>query len=814
MSKAFSLSRAGCLSIHWVALCLVLLSLHGANGGAAKPAASPPAIDEKPAYQNAHLSTTARVNDLLARMTTEEKIGQLLIPEGWKLYRKSGDAAVLNDSVAEVVLGQKAGSIYGIFRADPWTQVTLATGLGPTQSANIANAIQKFAVEKSRLHIPLLLVEECPHGHMALNGTVFPTGLGQASTFNPKLIEQMGRAIATETRAAGGNVCYGPVVDVAREPRWSRVEEGYGEDPFLASSLTSASIHGLQGSSLANEDSVVATLEHFAGAGDPEGGHNLAAIHAGPRELNEVLLPPFKAGVAAGARSITSSYNSIDGVPNVANHWLLTSLLRDQWGFQGYVASDLGGIERLIKPDQVAANTTQAAALALNAGLDADLGGQAFPYLAQALKNGSVSEQALDRAVGRILAAKFDLGLFDRPYVNPQNAERAVNSPSHRALAGQIARESIILFKNEDHTLPLRKNLKSIAVIGPNADSVYNQLGDYTAPQAPSHAVTVLQGLREALASNVTIRYARGCTVRDPSVAGFQAALDAVRQSQIAIVVLGGSSARNFGTAFDATGAARPALGADGSEMESGEGFDRATLVLPGVQEQLLEKIVELGKPVVLVMIAGRPLSLTWATDHVAAILDAFYPGEEGGTAIADVLLGKYNPAGRLPISVPRSVGQLPVFYGDQRPDYVDLKAAPLFPFGFGLSYTTFSYGPLSVTADEIGGTAEVSVEVTNTGATSGDEVVQLYLHERIATVERPQKLLRGFARLHLNAGAKQIVLFHLSPADLAVFAGNYQWIVEPGTFDVSVGASSEDVRQKGQFRVVRTQLLDAAKAP
>jgi beta-glucosidase len=768
-------------------------------------------MDEKPAYQNAHLSTAARVNDLLARMTTEEKIGQLLIPEGWKLYSKSGGAAVLNDSVADVVLRQKAGSIYGIFRADPWTQVTLAIGLEPAESATIANAIQKFAIEKSRLHIPLLLVEECPHGHMAIHGTVFPTGLGQASTFDPKLIEQMGRAIATETRAVGGTVCYGPVVDVARDLRWSRVEEGYGEDPFLASSMTSASIHGLQGSSLANQDSVIATLEHFAGAGDPEGGHNLAPIHAGPRELNEVLLPPFKAGVAAGARSITSSYNSIDGVPNVANRWLLTSLLRDQWGFQGFVASDLGGIERLIKPDQVAADTTQAAAQALNAGLDADLGGEAFPYLAQALQNGSVSERALDRAVGRILAAKFDLGLFDSPYVSSQNAERAVNSESHRALAGQISRESIILLKNADHTLPLRENLQSIAVIGPNADSVYNQLGDYTAPQAPGQSVTVLQGLREALGSNVTLRYAHGCGVRDPSLAGFQAALDAVRQSQISIVVLGGSSARNFGTAFDATGAARPALGADGSEMESGEGFDRATVTLPGVQEQLLEKIVEMGKPVVLVIIAGRPLSLTWATDHVSAILDAFYPGEEGGRAIADVLLGKYNPAGRLPVSVPRSVGQLPVFYGDQRPDYVDLKAAPLFPFGFGLSYTAFSYSPLSVIADEAGGTAEVSVDVTNTGATSGDEVVQLYLHQRIATVERPQKLLRGAARVHLQAGAKQTVHFHLSAADLAVFAADARWIVEPGTFDVSVGASSEDIRQKGQFRVVSTHLLDSA---
>ena len=764
---------------------------------------------EKPAYQNASLSTADRVNDLLARMTTEEKIGQLLIPEGWKLYRTSGGTAELDQSAAQDILEQKAGTIYGVFRADPWTKVTLATGLGPVQSAAIANALQKLAIEKSRLHIPLLLAEECPHGHMAISGTVFPTGLDQASTFDSRLIEQMSRAIATETRATGGNVCYGPVVDVARDLRWSRVEEGYGEDPFLASSMTTAAIHGLQGASLANMDSVVATMEHFAGGGDPEGGHNLGPIHIGTRELNEVFLPPFKAGIDAGARSLVSSYNSIDGVPNSANHWLLTDLLRTQWGFQGFVASDLGGVERLFKPDGVAANLAQASALALKAGMDADLGANAFPHLAEALKNGSVSEQDLDRAVGRILAAKFDLGLFDKPYVDLGNAKRVVGSAPHRALAREVARESIILLKNSAQTLPLSKELASIAVIGPNADSVYNQLGDYTAPQVEGQSITVLRGIRDALGPHAAVRYARGCGVRDMSTAGFKEALDAVAQSQVAVVVMGGSSARNFSTAFDATGAAKPSLSADGSEMESGEGTDRATLNMAGVQEELLKQIVALGKPVVLVTIEGRPLNINWAADHVPAILEAFYPGEEGGSAIADVLFGAYNPAGRLPISVPRAVGQLPVFYGNERPDYVDLPAAPLFPFGYGLSYTTFSYDHLLVSADEKGTGADVSVEITNTGKMSGDEVVQLYLHEQVATVERPARLLKGFERLHLNAGAKQTVHFHLLPADLAVFSQEAKWTVEAGTFDVLVGGSSSDIRQKGQFSLPRTRLLD-----
>jgi beta-glucosidase len=760
-------------------------------------------IDERPAYQNPALSITDRVNDLLARMTTEEKIGQLLVPEGWKLYHQSDGRVTLNENaVDDVILKQKAGSLYGVFRADPWTQITLATGLTPVQSATVANALQKFAIEKSRLHIPLLLVEECPHGHMAIGGTVFPTGLDQASTFDPALIKRMARAIGGETRATGGTICYGPVVDVARDLRWSRIEEGYGEDPFLASSMTYSAVQGLQSSSLGNPDAVVATLEHFVGAGDPEGGHNLGPIHVGIREMNQVILPPFRAGIAAGARSVTTSYNAIDGVPNTANHWLLTDLLRKEWGFQGFVVSDLGGIERLMYADHVADTLAQAAALALNAGLDVDLGGQAFPSLANAMKNGSVSEQTLDRATGRILATKFALGLFERPYVDIEKAKQVVDSEAHRKLALDVARESVILLKNADHALPLSKDLKSIAIIGPNADNVYNQLGDYTAPQIEGHTVTVLQGVREVLGPSANVRYARGCGIRDMSTAGFEEAFDAVRTSEVAVVVLGGSSARDFNTRFDASGAAKPSLSADGSEMESGEGYDRATLNLPGVQEELLERIVALGKPVILVLIEGRPLSVNWAADHVPAILDAFYPGEEGGKAIASILYGEYNPAGRLPVSLPRSVGQLPIFYGDQRPDYVDLASAPMFPFGYGLSYTTFAYDHLVVTAD-----------ITNTGKRSGDEVVQLYLHEQVASIDRPAELLRGFERLHLDAGAKQTVHFHLTPNDLAVFNQNSKWIVEAGTFSVLVGASSADIRQRGQFSIFHTQLIDASRS-
>lgn len=768
-----------------------------------------PQSDAQPSYRNPHLSTRDRVKDLLSRMSREEKIGQLLTLEGWQLYSKTGGEAALNDSVKDLISRQKAGAVYGVFRADPWTQITLSTGLQPVQAAEIANALQRYAISNSRLHIPLLLVEECPHGHMAIGSTVFPTGLGQASTFDPALIGRMAGAIAAETRAAGGNVCYGPVLDVARELRWSRIEEGFGEDPFLTSSMGAAAVHGLQGSSLSSPDSVAATLEHFGGSGQPEGGHNLSPVHAGVRELNEVVLAPFRAGVVAGARSVTSAYNAIDGVPSTANKWLLTDLLRARWGFQGFVVSDLGAVERLTKTQHVAANLEQAASLAINAGVDSDLGGGAFSQLAVAVNSGSVSEQVLDRAVGRVLAAKFDLGLFDNPYVKSENARRLIGSPEHQILAREIARESIILLKNTDHTLPLKKDLKAIAVVGPNADNVYNQLGDYTAPQPDGKVVTVLEAIREALGSHAVVHYARGCGIRSRSTAGFNEALDAVRQSEVAIVVLGGSSARKFNTVFDSSGAVKPSLSADGSEMESGEGTDRASLDLLGVQEQLLNRIVELGKPVILVMIEGRPLSISWAAEHVPAILDAFYPGEQGGRAIADVLVGNYNPAGRLPLSVPRSVGQLPVFYGDERPDYVDLTASPLFPFGHGLSYTTFSYNGLQTLVNAAGAMADVSVEIANTGAVSGDEVAQLYLHERVASVERPLKSLRGFQRVHLGPGAKQTVHFHLSAPDLAVFNQDSRWIVEAGRFDVMVGASSADIRQTGHFVIPRSTFVD-----
>ncbi len=702
------------------------------------------------------------------------------------------------------VMQQQPGVLYGVMRADPWTKVTLKTGLSPRQSAQAANLIQQSAIAQSRLHIPFLFAEECPHGHMAIGATVYPTSLGQASTWDPTLIREMAASIAQETRAAGANVCYGPILDIAREPRWSRVEETYGEDPWLVSRLGEAFVRGLQGNSLQSVDSIAATLKHFAGYGAPEGGHNSGPSHAGPRELQTVFLPAFRVGVEAGAVSVMSSYNAIDGVPSSANPWLLTDLLRGKWHFEGFVTSDLYSVDGLAQSQHVASSLEQAAAQALNAGLDSDLGATAYAHLNQALQSGITTPAALDQAVGRILRVKFQLGLFDSVRVDPERAAAVVGSPQHRDLARRVAQESIVLLKNSGNLLPLSKSIDSVAVIGPNADSVYNQLGDYTAPQPEGKVVTVLEAIRKSMGPKTVVRYARGTGIRGTTEDGFAEALDAVRKSSVAVVVLGGSSARNFNTEFSATGAAKPQMDASGSDMESGEGSDRSSLTLAGNQLKLLQQVVATGKPVVLVLIMGRPLELDWPSEHVPAILNAWYPGEAGGQAIADVIFGDCNPGGKLPISMPRSVGQLPVFYGEKRADYIDGPGSPLFAFGYGLSYSKFEYGDLraNISKSSHETRVDISVDVANTSARAGDEVVQLYLHPLISSVVVPLQSLRRFERVPLGAGEKRTVHFELEPRDLAVFSRENRWTVEPGDFDLMVGSSSDDIRQKTRVHV------------
>jgi beta-glucosidase len=783
---------------------LLGLCLLGATTAIAQPS--------QPLYQNRTAPTEARVRDLLARMTVAEKVGQLSTLLGWEMYQKDGQKVSISPAYQKAVNERHIGALWATLRADPWTKKTLANGLSPRQAAEATNALQKYAVERTRLHIPLLLAEECPHGHMAIGTTVFPTSIGQSSTWNPALIRRMATAIAQEARVQGAHIGYGPVLDLAREPRWSRVEETYGEDPVLNGQMGVAMVQGFQGSSLKSGLNVVSTLKHFTAYGVPEGGHNGGSISTGTRELYQSYLPPFRAAVKAGAQSIMTAYNSIDGVPCSASTWLLTDVLRQQWGFQGFTVSDLGSISGLVNSHHVAATAPEAAALALNAGLDDDLSGYGYDKeLLAAVQQKLVAPEALDRAVGRVLRVKFEMGLFENPYVDPAKAARLVKTPAHVQLARQVAQESLVLLKNEQNLLPLAKTLQRIAVIGPNADNGYNQLGDYTAPQSESNVVTVLEGIRAKLPA-AQITYAKGCAIRDTASANIAEAVAAARRAQVAVVVLGGSSARDFKTEYQTTGAAtvQAAAGAQQlSDMESGEGYDRATLDLLGRQQQLLQAVVATGTPVVVVLIKGRPLNLNWMAAHVPALLDAWYPGQEGGNAVADVLFGDYNPAGRLPISVPKSVGQLPVYYNARRPtphDYVEVDAKPLYPFGHGLSYSQFEYSELRTEVKESAGAVQVSVRFTlkNTSGRAGEEVAQLYLRDEVSSVVTPAKQLRKFQRLMLQAGEQREVVFDLNAEDLMLLNTNLKWVVEPGAFTALVGASSDDIRLSAPFSVAQ----------
>jgi len=505
--------------------------------------------------------------------------------------------------------------------------------------------------------------------------------------------------------------------------------------------------------------------------------------------------------------SVMTAYNSIDGIPCTASHFLLTEVLRDQWNFQGFTVSDLGSISGLHSSHRVAATPADAAALAINAGLDADLSGYGFgKALLKAMKDGLVPAAVLDTAVARVLKVKFDMGLFENPYVDPKVAAKLVRKPGHIALARQVARESVTLLKNEKQLLPLSKKLSRIAVIGPNADNIYNQLGDYTAPQDEQSIVTVLEGVKVKLSPDVKITYAKGSAIRDTSSAGIAEAVAAARNAEVAIVVLGGSSARDFRTEYQSTGAAVVKTGAV-SDMESGEGFDRSTLDLLGRQTELLREIVKTGTPVVLVMIKGRPLNLNWAAENVPAIVDAWYPGQEGGNAIADVLFGDYNPAGRLPVSIPKSVGQLPVYYNQKSPaphDYVEIDAKPLYSFGYGLSYSSFEYSKALAAIKEAGNSISVklSVVVKNSSTRDGDEVVQVYLRDKVSSVVMPVKQLKKFQRINLKAGEQKTVEFELTEQDLMLFNKESKWVVEPGEFEMMIGGSSDDTRLKESFSV------------
>ena len=758
--------------------------------------------DRTPDYKNPDLSTQERVEDLIGRMTVEEKLGQLLCPLGWPMYEKTetpdGPVADISDQYRKFIDEQHGGMLWAVFRADPWTQKTIENGLNPKLAAEAYNAMQRYAIDSTRLGIPIIIAEEAPHGHMAIGATVFPTSIGLASTWDKDLITEVGQTIARELRAQGGHIGYGPVIDLAREPRWSRVEETYGEDIYLTSEMAAAMVRGTGPAHNGWDKGVISTLKHFVAYGIPEGGHNGNPSQVGERDLRENFLPAFKAAIDAGALSVMTSYNSIDGIPSTGNPALLRGVLKEEWGFDGFVVSDLVSIDGLYDSHRIAKDKQEAGVIAMNAGVDVDLGANCYALIKEDVENGKISMKVLDEAVARVLAIKFNLGLFDNPYLDPAVAEAEVRKAENVAVARQAAREGVVLLENNG-VLPLKKDMK-VAVIGPNADNMYNQLGDYTAPQPRENIRTVLDGIRAKVGEKNVI-YVKGCAIRDTGSNTISEAVRAARAADVAVVVVGGSSARDFKTTYKETGAAIADKNSI-SDMEAGEGFDRASLDLLGLQNELLEAVRKSGTPMVVVYIEGRPLDKKWASENADALLTQFYPGQQGGEGLADVLFGEYNPAGRLPVSVPVDAGQTPVYYNKKFPqghDYVEMSASPLYPFGYGLSYTTFEYENLVL--ENLGGNSvKVALDVRNTGKYDGEEVVQVYVTDLVASTVRPRKQLRSFDRVAVAKGETVHVEFVLDESAFLLYDVNMKPVVEPGEFTIAVGASSDDIRLQGNI--------------
>jgi beta-glucosidase len=711
-----------------------------------------------------------RVDSLLSLMTLEEKLGQLNQRSArWN----TGPGRMDADSTMRASLRRgEIGSFFNI------------TGAGATTE------VQRIAVEETRLRIPLIFGLDVIHGYR----TIFPIPLAEAATFDPTLIEEASRVAAVEATAAGVHWTFAPMVDIARDPRWGRIAEGAGEDPFVGRQMAAARVRGFQGPSFNDRTSLLACAKHYAAYGGAEGGRDYNTVDVSERTLRDVYLPPFKAAVDAGAGTLMAAFNEIGGVPSSANPYLLHQVLRREWGFQGFVVSDWTSVNELVLHGAVS-DRTEAGIAALRSGVDMDMESKIYAdELVAAGQSGALSVAVVDEAVRRVLRVKFAKGLFEDPYRGTSvSAERAAMvTPAHRALARRVAQRSIVLLKNERGTLPLRTDLRSIAVIGPLAASTSDPLGCWAGLGDTTDVVSLLEGIKRTVGGRTKVRYERGCEVEDVSTKGFPKALAAARASEVVVLALGES--RNM----------------------SGEASNRSSLDLPGVQQQLLEQVVSVGKPVVLVLMNGRPLSVTWAAEHVPAIVEGWFGGIEAGNALADVLFGAVNPSGRLPVSVPRSVGQVPCYYNHKntgRPPsqdhytskYLDLPASPLYPFGFGLSYTSFRYGTVELSSPSVGwnDTLWVSVSVTNAGTRSGEEVVQLYIRDRVGSVTRPVKELKGFLRISLAQGATTTVRFALTADDLAFWNAEMHFTAEPGWFDVMVGGNSVDT-QSAAFELRR----------
>lgn len=738
-------------------------------------------------YKNPALPVAARVSDLLSRMTVEEKARQLDMFWGREVADMTGHESTGYDQ-AKVVASigtHGVGSIHDFYPL----------------SAALANQIQRYAMEKTRLGIPVLFIEEGLHGYSGKGSTEFPIPLQLASAWDTSLVHQVGRVIGTETRAHGVDMILGPVLCLARDPRWGRVEETYGEDPYLDALNGVAMVKGLQGAGINHPDAVISEPKHFMTHGIPEGGANTSPVNVGERENRTDFLYPFERAVRdGGAMGIMAAYSELDGIPCVDNHWALTDVLRHEWGFKGFVLSDLGAVKMTLTDHHVAKDTADALAQAIKAGLDMqfyDFGHESLVRAISAdIAGKALSMQELDRAAGDVLRVKFLLGLFDHPYTDTTLVDKVFHTDASQDLALNAAREGIVLMKNDKGVLPLDAG-KSIAVVGPLALSTY--VGGYGSPSATG--ISIVDGLRER-GAHVTYEKgydpgvegsfqdaldpakvkAEGDTYNDAAVhesdsaeALLQRAVDLVRKSDVAVVVLGEEP------------------------REVGEGKDRAELNLSVPAMRLIRALYATGKPISVVLFNGRPLSIDWVAAHIPAIVETWFGGEKGGLAIADVLLGNTNPSGRLPMTFPRSVGQLPLYY-DHKPTsthrYVDEASTPLFPFGLGLSYTTFVYSNLQTSPTGVAAT------ITNTGNREGTEVVQLYLRDEVSSVTTAERALKGFQRITLKPGESGTVHFPIGFDQLSLWNREMKRVVEPGVFDVMVGSSSQDIRLKGTITV------------
>lgn len=748
-----------------------------------------------PAYKNTNLPSARRVKDLLSQMTLEEKAAQMVC-----IWREKADKLVDAEGNFD---HRKAKAAFSNGRG--LGQVGRPSDAGKGKNARgmaeLTNAIQKFFLEESRLGIPVIFHEECLHGHAAVDGTSFPQPVALGATFNPELVESLFSITALEARLRGAHQALTPVVDVAREPRWGRVEETYGEDPYLVSRLGIAAVRGFQGDAkLRDKKHLIATLKHFVGHGQPESGMNCAPANVSMRVLRETFLHPFKEVLqAAGAISIMASYNEVDGVPSHANKWLLRDVLRKEWAFQGFVVGDYFAIWELgYRPEThghfVAKNKQESCALAVRAGVNIELPDpDCYLYLVELVRKGVLEESQLDELVAPMLFWKFEMGLFDDPYVDPDEAEHVVGCSAHRELALTAAHEAITLLKNENRVAPLKlSDIKSIAVIGPNANR--GLLGGYSG--VPKQNVTVLEGIREKVGNRAKVLYSEGCKITiggswnqdevvpsDPEE-DRKAIIEAVEVAKKADVVV---------------------LAIGGNEQTSREAWslqhmgDRTSLDLIGRQEELVKAMVATGKPVIVFLFNGRPLSINYVSMTVPVIYECWYLGQETGRAVADVLFGDYNPGGKLPITIPRSAGHLPAFYNykpSARRGYLFDDVSPLYAFGYGLSYTSFAIQAPRLTKRKIkpDGSTRVLVNVTNTGEREGTEVVQLYIRDLVSSVTRPVKELKGFRKVRLQPGESTTVTFDITPDLLSFYDVAMKFVVEPGDFEIMVGNSSRDV--------------------